>query len=238
MTLRPSLPEPDHQSSSPLSPVASGNPITRLPVIVLLVHHRCNCRCLMCHLWKDDNHRALSLADVADWLREWRALKVQRLVLSGGEPLLYPSLAQLAELMSGAGLSLTILTNGLLLPRHAELVARYCQELVVSLDGPKLIHDQIRGVPGAFAKLAKGVAQVKAAAPGLRVTGRCTVQRHNYRYLRQTVDAAHHLGLERISFLAADTCSGAFSPKAGREAELMDRVMLTLGDLPHLAAEI
>jgi MoaA/NifB/PqqE/SkfB family radical SAM enzyme len=238
MTVRPSEPGPDKQCSSPPPAVASGNPITRLPVIVLLVHHRCNCRCLMCHLWKDDSRRALSPADVAGWLAEWRALKVQRLVISGGEPLLYPSLAQLAELISGAGLSLTILTNGLLLHTQAELVARYCQEVVVSLDGPGLIHDQIRGVPGAFAQLKTGLAKVKAAAPGLLMTGRCTVQRHNYRYLRQTVDAAHHLGLERISFLAADTCSGAFSPKASREPEPLDQVMLTPEDLPPLAAEI
>jgi MoaA/NifB/PqqE/SkfB family radical SAM enzyme len=239
MTASPIRPDPDDQRfSRPAPALARAEPIACLPVIVLLLHHRCNCRCLMCHLWRDPGDRVLSLDAIAGWLAEWRRLQVKRVVLSGGEPLLYPALEPLTKMLSSAGFHVTILTNGLLLSRFAPLLARYCDELVVSLDGPQPIHDQIRGVPHAFAQLAKGIQKVRESRPSLAITGRCTVQRHNYRYLRQTVAAARALGLDQISFLAADVSSEAFKLTTGPAREHLAEVMLTQEDLGPLGAEI
>ena len=110
--------------------------------------------------------------------------------------------------------------------------------MVVSLDGPPPLHDQIRGIPRAYARLAEGVAAVKAADPRVIVSGRCTVQRGNFSFLRATVMAAHELGLDRISFLAADVSSAAFNRPAGWDAERVAQVALEPGDLPLLEAEI
>lgn len=227
------LPEPNGRGG--LSPE---HRITRLPIVVLSVQHRCNGRCVMCNLWQEPVTQALSPSSVAGWLPEWRRLGVERVMLTGGEPLIYPHLAELTALLAASGLALTIVTNGIALPSQAGLVARYGAELVVSLDGPQPIHDRLRGVPGAFTQLAAGVAMVKDANPDLPVTGRCTVQRGNYRYLRETVAAANKLGLDGISFLTADVISEAFHLKAGENLEQLLRVMLTPADLPHLAAEI
>jgi MoaA/NifB/PqqE/SkfB family radical SAM enzyme len=239
MTASQLPPDPDKQRPSRAAPTGGrAAPLARLPVIVLLLHHRCNCRCLMCRLWREPGERALSLDAIAGWLAEWHRLKVKRVILSGGEPLLYPALEPLTELFSSAGFHLTILTNGLLLSRFAPLVARSCQELVVSLDGPQPIHDRIRGVPHAFAQLAKGIKKVRESRPSVVITGRCTVQRHNYRYLRQTVAAARALGLNQISFLAADVSSEAFKLTTGPAREHLAEVMLTREDLGPLGAEI
>src|ERR1700686_1130502 len=70
-------------------PLPSDDPITRLPLLVLFPHSRCNCRCLMCDIWRDRGRRELAAADVARWLPEWRRLGVERVVLSGGEALLH-----------------------------------------------------------------------------------------------------------------------------------------------------
>src|SRR5437762_7999791 len=56
-----------------------------------------------------------------------------------------------------------------------------------SLDGPREVHDLIRNVPRAYDRLAEGVAAVRAAGPGIAVSGRCTVQRANFHVLRATV---------------------------------------------------
>jgi MoaA/NifB/PqqE/SkfB family radical SAM enzyme len=127
-----------------------------------------------------------------------------------------------------------------LLKRHASAVAEYCDDVVVSLDGPEDTHNAIRNVPRAYERLAQGVAALAAAARGaaLCVSARCTVQKQNYQQLRAVVRAAHELGLARISFLAADVSTDAFNRPDGWDADQIARVALTDQDLPLLAAEL
>jgi len=214
------------------------DPITRLPILVLFPHSRCNCRCLMCDIWRATTKSEISAVDVASWLAEWRALGVRRVVLSGGEALMHSHLWQLCEHLRAAGIMITILSTGLLLRRHAATLVQYCDDLVISIDGPQPVHNQIRNIPRAYEKLAEGVATVKAADARVLITGRCTVQRSNFRFLRATVAAAHAILLDRISFLAADVSSAAFNRPDGWDGERVAQVALELDDLPELRAEI
>jgi MoaA/NifB/PqqE/SkfB family radical SAM enzyme len=220
-------------------PLPSADPITRLPLLVLFPHSRCNCRCLMCDIWRDRGRRELSAADVERWLPEWRRLGIERVVLSGGEPLLHSDLWRLCDLLRTAGIGITLLSTGLLLARDAVRLAAACDDVVVSLDGPREVHDRIRNVPRAFDRLAEGVAAVRAAAGrGITISGRCTVQRDNFHALRATVAAAHALGLDRLSFLAADVTSEAFNRPGGWDRERAGTVALREADLEPLAAEL
>jgi MoaA/NifB/PqqE/SkfB family radical SAM enzyme len=219
-------------------PLPRADPITRLPILILFPHSRCNCRCLMCDIWRATTRSEIDSADVARWLGEWRDLGVRRVVLSGGEALLHSHLWELCDHLRAAEIGITILSTGLLLRRHAAELVRRCDDVVVSLDGPQLIHNQIRNIPRAYERLAEGVAAVKAADPRVLVTGRCTVQRANFRQLRATAAAAHELGLDRISFLAADVSSEAFNRPDGWDGERVEQVALLEEDLPLLAAEL
>src|SRR5215470_19475411 len=163
------------------------DPITRLPILILFPHSRCNCRCLMCDIWRATTRSEIATADVARWLAEWRGLGVRRVVLSGGEALLHSQLWELCDHLRTADIGITILSTGLLLRRHAAELVRRCDDVVVSLDGPQPVHDQIRNIPRAYQRLAEGVAAVKAADARVLVTGRCTVQRSNFHFLRATV---------------------------------------------------
>jgi MoaA/NifB/PqqE/SkfB family radical SAM enzyme len=231
-------PRPVSLEAGPGSALPRVDPITRLPILILFPHSRCNCRCLMCDIWRDTARSELSAVDVARWVDEWGALGVRRVVLSGGEALMHSHLWELCDVLRAAGLGITILSTGLLLRRHATSLVRVCDDVVVSLDGPEAIHDEIRNVPRAFARLADGVAAVKAADPAVAITARTTVQRANYHALRATVAAAHSLGLDRISFLAADVSSDAFNRPGGWDDERAGQVALAPDDLPLLAAEI
>jgi MoaA/NifB/PqqE/SkfB family radical SAM enzyme len=214
------------------------DPITRLPILILFPHSRCNCRCLMCDIWRAEARSELAASDVARWLEEWRELGVSRIVLSGGEALMHSHLWELCEHLRATGIGITILSTGLLLHRHAASLVRYCDDVVVSLDGPQPIHDQIRDIPRAYERLAEGVRAVKAADPRVSVSARCAVQRSNFPYLRATVTAAHALGLDRISFLAADVSSEAFNRPGGWSEERASQVALGPAELPLLAAEL
>ncbi len=237
MTRLQPQPAPDGQESLP-PPLPREDPITRLPILILFPHSRCNCRCLMCDIWRARTSTELAGADVARWLEEWRGLGVKRVVLSGGEALMHSHLWELCDHLRAAGIGITILSTGLLLRRHAADLVRYCDDVVVSLDGPQPIHNRIRNIPRAYEQLAEGVAAVKAADGGVSLSARCTVQRSNYDQLRGTVAAAHALSLDRISFLAADVSSEAFNRPGGWSEERTQQVALTPGDLPLLAVEI
>ena len=38
--------------------------ITQLPILILYPHSRCNCRCVMCDIWKTSESREISAADL------------------------------------------------------------------------------------------------------------------------------------------------------------------------------
>ena len=60
--------------------------IHTLPVVVLMPHSRCNCRCVMCDIWQANrNGHELSRDDLAAHLDDFRKLNVRWVVLSGGE---------------------------------------------------------------------------------------------------------------------------------------------------------
>ncbi|HYR07589.1 MAG TPA: radical SAM protein, partial [Longimicrobium sp.] len=219
-------------------PLPRQDPVTVLPIVVLYPHSRCNCRCVMCDIWRAKERAEVAPEEVAGWLEEWRRLGVERVVLSGGEALMHRRIWELCEVLRGGGIDITLLSTGLLLRRHAAELVRWCDDVVVSLDGPPAVHDAIRRVPGAFARLADGVAAVRDADPAVRVSGRCTVQRANYRELRATVAAARAAGLDRISFLAADVSSEAFNRPGGWDGDRAGEVALDAADLPLLKEEI
>src|SRR6202012_3643882 len=44
---------------------------TALPVVILMPHSACNCRCVMCDIWKDNkNQKQLTEADVVKYVHE------------------------------------------------------------------------------------------------------------------------------------------------------------------------
>lgn len=212
--------------------------IERLPVLVLHPHSRCNCRCLMCDIWKDPGTREITAGQLASHLAGLRSLHVQWVVFSGGEPLMHADLFRLASLLSDEGMRTTLLTTGLLLARNARWVAETISDVIVSLDGPPGLHDGIRRVPGAFEQLAEGVRALRRLRPNYPVAARATVQRANFRALRATVAAARELALDSISFLAADVTSSAFNRPDGWPPERQMTVALGEHDIDALGAEI
>jgi Fe-coproporphyrin III synthase len=208
--------------------------IHSLPIVILMPHSRCNCRCVMCDIWKA-NHlkRELSRDDLARHLDDFRRLNVQRVVLSGGEALMHSNLWTLCEMLKELGIAITLLSTGLLLKRNAGEILRWCDEVTVSIDGPRRTHDAIRAIPGAFDKLAEGVQALKERAPEFRVTARCVIQRRNFRELGAIIDAAHEIGLDQISCLSADVSSEAFNRSAPWGDERVADVALS----PNEAAE-
>ncbi len=212
--------------------------IFTVPMLVLMPHSRCNARCVMCDIWRaNENKVELSREDLAPHVADFARLGVQRIVFTGGEALMHSNLFALCELLAEIGAKMTLLSTGLTLEKNAGQVARWFDEVTISLDGPPSIHDEIRNVPRAYEKLAAGARAVKSAGVP-RVTGRCVVQRHNFRFLEETIDAARDAGLDEISFLPVDVSTEAFNRPGGWSNDRVDQTALTLDEAFELRERI
>ena len=216
----------------------SHNIIQELPILVLNVHSRCNCRCVMCDIWKRETSTELRVSDLVPHREAWRRLNVRWVVLSGGEPLLHSDLSALCNLFRQDGIRLTLLTTGLLLSKRASEVATLFDEVIVSLDGPQHIHDSVRRVNGAYRLIVQGVQALRALRAEIRISARTTVQKSNFRLLRETVESAKQIGVDSISFLAADLTSEAFNRPQQWSRARQSEIALTAADVSELDHEI
>lgn len=181
-----------------------------LPLVVFFPTSRCNSRCVSCDWWKCSGAGDLSLDEIDAVARELPALGTRIVVFSGGEPLLRPEVFEAARMFRSQGISLHLLTSGVLLERCAVDVAREFSRVIVSLDAATdELYQKIRGV-AALPILEKGVARLRELGADIPVTARATIHRMNFRELPRLVDHARAMSLDGISFLAADIASSAF----------------------------
>ncbi len=210
-----------------------------LPILALSVHSACNCRCVMCDIWKANSEkREISPDDLSRHVEAIRALRVQRVMLTGGEPLLHRNLWALCRQMQALQVRVTLVTTGLLVENHAAEIASCIDTVVISLDGPREIHDAIRRVKGGFDRIAKGLIALHARVPTPRLIARSVVQRGNAEVIEATIAAAERMGFDEISFLAADVSSTAFNRTERWPAPRIDEVAVPKGDLEQLESAI
>jgi Fe-coproporphyrin III synthase len=227
-----------HEVSTRQSMTSHLSAVTNMPILILNVHSLCNCRCVMCDIWKRDTREQIQVENLERHRVSLQNLGVRQVVLTGGEPLLHNDLAALCVFFREQGIRLTLLTTGLLLLKRAEEVAALFDDIIVSLDGPRKVHDEIRRVSGAFDLILKGVATVRQYNPSLPITCRTTVQKANHNHLRQTVSAAKTMGLNSISFLAADLTSEAFNRPLIWPVERQSQIGLSVDETTVLEVEI
>src|ERR1700710_1923283 len=85
--------------------------IKALPIVILMPHSACNCRCVMCDIWKDNkNLKQLTEKDVVDLLGSLKQLDTKQVVMSGGEALLNKNFFRLCEILQNAGIKVSLLT--------------------------------------------------------------------------------------------------------------------------------
>ena len=142
-------------------PVPIGSSATpSLRHLELQLTHRCNLRCRHCYLGKP--HAAdLPLADAVGIVREFAANGGLRLLISGGEPFLYPQLSEFLDATRGLGLRRVLLSNGTLIT-SAVASQLPVEEVQVSLDGWTQGHDLLRGA-GSFNRTIAGIRVLREA---------------------------------------------------------------------------
>ena len=177
----------------------------------LKITNACNLRCKMCAQWGDKGYNFTRPTNVVKeivpvefykkMVDEVRHLKPV-IYIWGGEPFFYPQLMELIRYIKQKGLILEVVTNGVRLAENAEeLVDLNMDGLLVSVDGPREIHDNVRGVKGTFDKLMKGLEKVKEfkAKKGKskpHIIFFSTICKENGKYFDKITDVAEEIGVD------------------------------------------
>ena len=203
-------------------------------------HSACNCRCVMCDIWKDNkNLKQLTENDIEELLVSLKKLGTQQILMSGGEALLNPNFFRLCEILQTQNIKVSLLSTGLTLKKNAEKLVRWVNDIIVSLDGNEEIHNQIRNIPDAYQKLKEGVQEIKslipiAAGTKFKITGRTVIHRLNFRHWGSIIESAKEIGLDQISFLPADVSSHAFNREVLWSDQRQHEILLNENELEEL----
>jgi radical SAM protein with 4Fe4S-binding SPASM domain len=183
--------------------------------VTIFLTHRCNLRCAMCGQWGEGG---VTKHQPQEFIRqELDTHTLEKLVtdlapgrpsvtLFGGEPLLHPGCVNLIRAVKRRGMHCLMITNGTLLREHARgLVESGLDELNVSIDAGQELHDRIRGVPGAFERIKRGLADVQAAKKELHsgnplINIQCTINKQNYEHLEQLIQVCRDIGADSLTF--------------------------------------
>lgn len=209
--------------------------ISALPVVILMPHSACNCRCVMCDIWKDNkNLKQLTEQDVQQLLGSLKKFGTQQVVMSGGEALLNANFFRLCEILKTADIHITLLTTGLTIKKNADEILQWVDDLIVSLDGDEALHDAVRNIPGAFSKLKEGVEYLHGRDPDFPITARTVIHRLNFRNWEAIIQSAKNMGLNQVSFLPADVSSHAFNRQMAWTEPKQNEILIAEKELPEL----
>jgi len=188
-----------------------GRPLRSLRISVT---DRCNMRCRYC--MPEDNYvwlpreSILSFEEIQRLVRIFADLGVQKLRLTGGEPLLRHDLPTLVSLLRSheSITDLALTTNGILLGRHAgELKAAGLGRVTVSLDTlrPNRMAEFARSE--RHADILDGISAARQAGLGIKLNA-VVIRGYNDDELTDLVEYGHSVGAE-VRFIEYMDVGGA-----------------------------
>jgi MoaA/NifB/PqqE/SkfB family radical SAM enzyme len=142
--------------------LVQGRDLVRPTTCTLQVTTRCQLDCYHCSAarFKSGEREELTTEQWTDVVRQAEDLGVNNIVFTGGEPLLRKDICDLIAAVNADRANAAMFTNGLLLTdeRVAHLREAGLFSMMVSLDDVRPEkHDELRRVPGGFAKTVEGI---------------------------------------------------------------------------------
>lgn len=204
--------------------------------VTIDITFRCTCRCVMCSLYgehrdawsKEERDKELS---TKEWLRvmdELHLCGIHNVCFTGGEPLLRKDLFEIMGHAKKRGLSVNVLTSGA--PLRPDVASRLVKvgldDISVSIDGPREVHNAIRR-SDVFDKAVAGIREIRTVKQRLgtqtpNITIACTIQKMNQNHLHELVPLAHELGayLSYGPLFFANQDAGERSQESGVEGDV------------------
>jgi len=198
----------------------------RRPIVVWNLTRTCNLKCVHCYTESEacQYPGELTTAQAKAVLGDLAEFSVPAVLFSGGEPMLRRDVLELAAYARSLGLHVVLSTNGTLIdPATAQKLKDLKFAYVgISLDSATpSVHDEFRGVKGAFDKTMKGFRN--CVAVGQKVGLRLTLTRQTCKDIDAIFDFIEANGINRACFYhlvpaGRGISLDALSPKEARAA--------------------
>lgn len=163
----------------------------------------CQLRCAWC--WGPEHFRRGNVSGSlwAATLEELAERGTRQVIISGGEPTKSPALRQTVRAARGAGLSVTLSTNGILLPEFTDVI-EVLDDIGIPVDGSTpLVNDRMRKGSLRFHGWEKAIAAIalvqkmwRVGASDAMVTVRVVVARPNLHDVPKIPDALDAAGVD------------------------------------------
>ena len=164
---------------------------------------RCNFRCRHCGsdcgiAARDKDMPLADFLAAVDTIPQDQRSERFTVVLTGGEPLLRPDIAEVGTELRSRGLPWGIVSNGWLYDdaMHLRLMDAGMGALTVSLDGLEASHDWMRGVPGSYDRVIRAITAF-AKDPRLNSDVVTCVNKRNIAELPEIYSTLAGLGLKQ-----------------------------------------
>lgn len=170
--------------------------------LTYILTYRCRFKCGMCNIWEKTAGEELSLEQIEKFFDA--SNRFSWINLSGGEIFLRKDLPEVLDVILTKCKRLYLLdfpTNGyetgLITDAVRKIMTKYRLPkllVTVSLDGPKELHDRIRGVQGSWDRAVQTFAELrKLRSSRFKVFFGMTLQPLNMDHFEETLDSADRL---------------------------------------------
>ena len=170
---------------------------------VVNVGGRCNLTCDFCYYAWYDNASFVSTAEIKDAIRRVRCEHGKtHLDLTGGEPTAHADIVALVSFATVLGLETRLITNAVALTKFSlceRLVEAGLRECLISIHGPRPVHDGMSGRSGAFDALLAAVANLQRLS--VEISTNTVVTKRNYSCLVETASLLMDINPHACNFI-------------------------------------
>jgi len=154
------------------------------------ITHRCNNKCRYCKIEKNLKCEELKTNQIISMIDELKKNGLKRLSITGGDPLLRGDIKEIIDYCHLRNIFISLGTNGKLVPKRVSEL-KNLDALVFSLDGPKKVHDFLRG-NGSYDSVIRAIKVAKKS--GLNVITNTVLTKQNVKHLSHLFKKSEELG--------------------------------------------
>jgi len=181
---------------------------------VVAVTYRCNSRCIMCNIWQIKKFPEVP----ADFYKRLPS-SLRNVNISGGEPFLRQDLPQIVRIIRKTcpKAKINISTNGFLVDTIKKVLPQLKRidpkiGISISIDGVGVMHEKVRRVPGAWAKVLETMHFCRDVLKITDVKFAFTLNNINYKQLKDAYEWSQKLGAQ-FTMAVAHSSDFYFSKK-------------------------
>jgi MoaA/NifB/PqqE/SkfB family radical SAM enzyme len=154
----------------------------------------------MCYYTYDQSDWSKPLEEVQNELRAALERGNTSVDFTGGEPTIYPQMAEVIRYAESIGLHTCIITNGLAFEKVKKLAEAGCTEWLLSIHGFEEQQDKLLNVQGAWDKMNRTARYLNESSCFIRVN--CTLTRYNFKDLpKLAAYYASEIGPRVVNFI-------------------------------------